>query len=56
VDWRDQHRKQGRFKPRPGAKGFAEDAPRPDKPAGERRPFAIWVAKTRNPDGDDPKK
>jgi hypothetical protein len=44
--WRDLHREQqGRFKPRPGAKGFKPD----DKPPRERgpTPFHLWVQKVR---------
>lgn len=53
--WRDQHRAGGKFKPRPGAKGFkAEDRPQP-APA-ERRPFSLWIEKNKTAGDDDGEK
>lgn len=49
--WKDLHRTKGRFKKRPGAKGFKplEEKPPEDKPEGEKgnSPLSLWVEKNR---------
>jgi hypothetical protein len=52
--WRDQHRAAGRFKPRPGAKGFAPNPERAKAPPTERKPFALWVEKVESGDAPEP--
>jgi hypothetical protein len=50
-NWRDQHRRQGKFVPRPGAKGFRLPVaePEPDDCKDKRPPntLALWVDKNR---------
>ena len=50
MDHRDQHRHiDGKFKARPGAKGFKPlEPPKPDKDEDKRASnLALWVAKNR---------
>lgn len=52
--WRDQHRTQGKFKPKPGAKGFRIPVapPEPDQPDATPKTGGTiaWQADAAHPD------
>jgi hypothetical protein len=45
--WKDLHRDVGRFKARPGAKGFRPADPQPPKERQPGTPFKVWVDKVQ---------